>query len=326
MTYKTQKSAAFLAIALIFAFSQGRLCVAQLSGSRGTVHHQYGQQVLANSSLLPSSDLSIEKYMQFEGKVELRLKPDQIRIIVAITAEGETSSICNGKVAEKLAAVREGLSSSGVDKDSITDDFISVLPRYTFEDGKLGLRQITKEVLTGYRMQTNLHIRVANEKEARSVIGKLFEMDVTDIIGFDYGSEEMEAAKLEALAQAAEKAKQKSALLLTMFDEKPRLINVRSTTQTVLPQEMYRSFRADESDQYVQNWRNDRPVLRAFRPKNTYYSGYEDSTVDRQPKTLPMNCEISIVGTVKLFYESPAAAEERELKLAEIKASETSQK
>ena len=47
-------------------------------------------------------------------------------------------------------------------------------------------------------------------------------------------------------------------------------------------------------------------VIRTFRPKNTYDRGLFSNS-DIQPAELPMQSEISVVSTVKLFYESPVA-------------------
>ena len=42
------------------------------------------------------------------------------------------------------------------------------------------------------------------------------------------------------------------------------------------------------------------------RPRNTYYRGlYTDG--DMQPSELPMQPEISVISTVRLYFESPAA-------------------
>jgi hypothetical protein len=56
------------------------------------------------------------------------------------------------------------------------------------------------------------------------------------------------------------------------------------------------------------NFNRNVPFIHASRPRNTYYRGlYSDGDV--QPRDLPMNPEISVVSTVRLYFKSPAASE-----------------
>ncbi|MHB8972363.1 MAG: hypothetical protein ACYC3X_14045 [Pirellulaceae bacterium] len=52
--------------------------------------------------------------------------------------------------------------------------------------------------------------------------------------------------------------------------------------------------------------RSDVPFIRAYRPRNTYYRGLNHDG-DVQAAGLPMQPEISVVSTVRLYFESPAA-------------------
>ena len=56
---------------------------AQSSGSRGGVNsHPNGRQRMATTTLI---DQRIEDYIQVDSKVELRVQPDQIRIVLAVS-------------------------------------------------------------------------------------------------------------------------------------------------------------------------------------------------------------------------------------------------
>lgn len=95
-------------------------------------------------------------------------------------------------------------------------------------------------------------------------------------------------------------------------DQKPLIINIQEMTKTHYPESMYVSFQNDYGEQYSSyaTWR-DTPMIRTFRPKNTYYRGlYPDG--DIQASELPMRSEISVVSTVRLYFESPAAKLKRE--------------
>ena len=92
-----------------------------------------------------------------------------------------------------------------------------------------------------------------------------------------------------------------------MFDKKPMVINILETTKTVLPQALYRSFENTYSQQYQSNsWsrRQNIPQIAAFRPKNYYYAGFS-SQVDVQDKNMPIRPQISVVSTVRIYYQAP---------------------
>ena len=158
-------------------------------------------------------------------------------------------------------------------------------------------------------MQSNLHIKVPNDDLAMRAIRAAFKLNITDIIAFDYWSKELDAVKQKALEVAIEKAKSKAQLLLGQtFDDMPAPINVTSDTQIVMPESLYVSFDNSHSQTLTQGYnRGDLPVITAFRPKNTYYKGYIDKTADQQPDSVSLNCEISVVSSVKLIFASPVS-------------------
>ncbi len=96
-----------------------------------------------------------------------------------------------------------------------------------------------------------------------------------------------------------------------MFDERPPIINLQEDTAIRYPESLYESFERVEAGSINTPSRSAMSQIRAFRPRNTYYRGlYTDGDV--QADTLPMRPEISVVSTVRLYYESPAAAMARE--------------
>ncbi len=283
---------------------------AQFSGSRG------GESIPAFQQRGSKGfDPTVQQYIEVEGKIELRVKPDQIRIVIAVIESAKTSAECEKKLFAKLASLKNAFRQNGIRDENVVDDFIAVLPQYEFAFEKRDEQEVAVERLTGYEMQSNLHIQVANNTQAMQVIRSAFAMNVSDVIGFDYGSTQLDAMKKQATEQATAAAKEKADTLLTaMFDEKPRVINIRSETQVVLPDQLYRSFENSSSESYSQSKiRTNMPVIRVSRPQNTYYKGFFELTLDRQPNMLPMQNEISIIANVSIFYESPVASEYRQL-------------
>jgi len=183
---------------------------AQLSGSRGAVGGG-SDQTHESSGLAPLDPEVAQGYITIEGQAELRVKPTEIRVVLAVTAEGKTPSECKRKVSDTIKSLTAAWMEAGIAQESIVEDFIAVLPRYEFD------------------------------------IEKIRDQD--------------------------------------------------------------ESFTNSNDAEYETSYsRRDIPVVRTFRPKNTYYRGlYPDGDV--QSKELPMQSEISIVSTVRLYFESPAAKE-----------------
>ena len=286
------------------------LCVssgfAQLAGSRGGV---YSQSTGVQAELAELTPERAQSYIVVEGKSVLSVQPTAIRIVLAITHEAKTSKECKTSIERKIAELVPLWKQVGVEEGKIVEDFISILPQYEFEAKKLGDQPVAMEKKTGFLTQTNIHLAVKNDAEAMKVLDVAFENGITDIIGFDYWSEELDRKKQEVRAKAMQVAKEKSKLLLDgLFEKTPGVINVQEKTIVVKPEEMYQSFVNDSSANYQTNYwsRKSMPMVRLARPKNTYYRGNLPNA-DTQAEKLPMRSELSVVSTVRIYYESPAA-------------------
>jgi uncharacterized protein YggE len=280
---------------------------AQFSGSRGGVPHD-GSLNPAAGGFPPLQPDVAQSYITVEGQAELRVKPTEIRVVLAVTAEEKTPAACAKSVSDKIKALKEAWIKSGIAEENIVEDFIAVLPRYEFEVKKMGGRDVAAEQKAGYLMQSNLHLAVKDDAQAKSAIGIAFDNDVADIIAFDYWSKELDVVKVKARVAALKAAREKSDVLLgAMFAERPPVINLQEKTQVYYPESLYQSFTNSSDAEFRTSYADHNlPQIRMFRPKNTYYRGlYLDGDV--QPKELAMRSEISVVSTVRLYFESPAA-------------------
>ena len=292
-----------LTVFLLFGYSS----FAQSSGSRGGVYSAATQSPQENSVALTTE--AAQSYIVVEGKSVLSVQPTAIRIVLAITHEAKTSKECKAGVEGKIAELRPLWIQAGLKDENIVEDFISILPQYNFEAKQLGDQRVAMEKRVGFLMQTNIHLAVKDDAEANKVLDLAFENGITDIIGFDYWSEQLDVKKQEVRAKALQVAKEKSKVMLDgLFEKTPRVINVQENTIVVNPTEMYESFANTSSANYQTNYwsRKSIPLVRLARPKNTYYRGNLPNA-DTQAAKLPMRAELSVVSTVKIYYESPAA-------------------
>ena len=281
--------------------------LAQMSGSRSGVYSPSTQTSQENFAELTTE--AAQSYIVVEGKSVLSVQPTAIRIVLAVTHEAKTSKECKTAIEGKIAELRPLWIQAGIKDENIVEDFISILPRYEFEAKELDGQQVAMEKKVGFLMQTNIHLAVKDDVEASKVLDVAFENGSTDVIGFDYWSEQLDLKKQEVRAKALKVAKDKSKILLDgLFGKTPRVINVQENTIVVSPAQMYESFTNASSASYQTNYwsRKNMPLVQLARPKNTYYRGNLPNA-DTQAAKLPMRPELSVVSTVKIYYESPAA-------------------
>jgi uncharacterized protein YggE len=298
------RSLGFWILGLGLAFFPLSHSYGQMAGTRAVM----GEGIEATSTAnLPLLEPQIaEGYITIEGQAEVRVPPTEIRIVMAVTAEGETAQKCREAVDSTIVNLKTAWSKMEIPPENIVVDFIAVVPRFAWslenhDNGKVGV-----EKKVGYRMQSNVHLAVRNDDQAQAALNRAFEQGVTDILAFDYWSKDLDGFKVKARKQALDAAREKSdALLGKLIPERPQIINVQEKTTARYPESLYRTFAAKEEDSVWSGWGNSIPFIRASRPRQTYYRGLL-SDGDIQPRELPMKPEISVVSTVRLYFKSPA--------------------
>jgi uncharacterized protein YggE len=284
---------------------------AQMGGSRAGADGRGGDM----ESFHPLSRDVIESHISIEGRAEVRVKPTQIRIVLAVTNEAKTAQECQAAVKKQIEGLRAGWQKLNIANDKIVEDFIAILPAYSWDVEKRADRSVNVESLRGFKMQSNMHVAVASDDAASAALNVAFEQGITDIIAFDYFSPEIDAAKARVREEALRAAKGKAEVLLALFEAKPPVINVQEETIVRRPESLYDSFANAVGGEMSNGWRDGNlPTFHAPRPKNTYYKGLQTNG-DIQGSALPMKMEISVVSSVRIYYESPAAAR-REKKTA----------
>jgi uncharacterized protein YggE len=245
-------------------------------------------------------------YITIDGTAELRVEPEGIRLVLAITSEAETADRCQELNADQVQAVIGAWSDLNVPEDHIVEDFINLLPIYEWRLAERDGTQFRVQQRSGFRMQSNLHLAVESEADAMAAINRAFQQGVTEIVTLDYWSSDLDERKKEARAAAVAAAKEKAETLLSVFDAPPRVINIQESTTVFSPQSLYRTYEnvLEEEVQYPGSLR-DRPTIRAYRPKMTFFHGLQ-SRSDRRPPGPAMRPEIAVVSTVRIYYESPA--------------------
>jgi uncharacterized protein len=282
-------------------------CFAQLAGSRAGAPEQAARS--ADLPLLARE--AAETFITFEGRSELRAAPSEIRMVLAVTAEAETARRCQESIRKTIDELKAAWADVEINSDDVVEDFISVLPRYEWQIEQRGGVDVGVERKVGYRMQTNLHVAVPDERAAQSALAAAFDHEVTDIIAFDYWNAELDDLKVQARAQAMESARNKADFILReLFEVTPPVINVQEQTTVVPPENQYQSFTNVVDQEVSPAPRRDLPLFGAGRPRNTYYRGLGANS-DVQTPGLPMRPQIAVVSTVRIYFQSPAAERAR---------------
>lgn len=254
--------------------------------------------------LNPESALSV---IRITGTAEQRVVPEQIRVVLAFTSQGETAEACRKMLTEKVGSVMADWKELKIPDENIVEDFIAVLPRYEWRlsDQLEGWSKVRLQQHVGYRMQSNLHVAVKTEAEAMDAIDRAFRHGDAEIVTFDYWSSDLDRHKEEVRAKAVAAAKKKAEMLLSVFEERPKAINVQESTSVFFPHSLYKTYENVLEEQVVNYRSSEPPMIKAFRPKMTFLHGLS-SRADVRPKELPMRPEISVVSTVRIYYRSPA--------------------
>ncbi len=268
-----------------------------MADSAGSLDWSIGPPLDSDSAL---------NFITIDGTAQLRMPPEEIRVVLAITSEAETAAECQQANAERIEAVRAGWKEMEIDEENIVEDFISVLPVYEWRLAERDDQEVRIQQREAYRMQTNLHLAVETEQQAMDAIGRAFQEGVTDIVTFGYWSSHLEEKQVKVRERALEAAKTKAKVLLAVFDEHPPVINVQENTTVFFPHALYQTYEnvLEERVDWGPRGR-DLPTIRAYRPKMTFFNGL-DTQADVRPDGLPMRPEIAVVSTVRLYYQSPA--------------------
>lgn len=259
------------------------------------------------------------------GAAKIAVDPEKLRLVFAVTSEGDSAQQCGEEVSRQIAEIRAALEPLGLSGDEVVEDFIVVKPKFKWEivrskDKKTV--QYAKEQPDGFRMQTNLHVLCPDESAALKTIDVAFTSGVSEIISFDYWHSDLDSFKQQALKQALDAAQAKSEVLLSVFDEKPQLLDISNELGVRSPASLYKTINPqlkDPSNNYQGLWDGGSYVsgniyrVYGFHPSSTFFAG-DLNYADTGPAAAPMNPTISVYSNVIMTYRSPGGKDELEIR------------
>lgn len=122
---------------------------------------------------------------------------------------------------------------------------------------------------------------------------------------FDYWSATLQEEQEKTRLAAIEAAKKKADVLLALFPVRPAIINVQESTHAITPRDLYHTYENVLEENVDQPDGRDLPRVRAQRPRMTFLDNLA-LHADVRPALPALRPEISVVSTVRLYFQSPA--------------------
>jgi len=131
-------------------------------------------------------------YVGADGKFEAN--PDTAIIEFSISAQEETSGAAYDRASKQAEQVRQILRSNGVDPKTAQIGYFAIQPVYDYKT--------PKRKLVGYRVNTNVSVKLKDFVKIGPILQQLASADITDSQQLNYTLEDKDNAKSKAVEDA----------------------------------------------------------------------------------------------------------------------------
>jgi uncharacterized protein YggE len=131
-----------------------------------------------------------------DGKYEA--EPDTALVQFNISAQEDNPQAANSRASKAAEQVRQLLRTNGLDPKQAQVGMFSVQPVYDYKN--------PKRKLVGYRVDTNISIKIKDFSKIGPITQGLADMDVTGNQSLIYTLDDMDAAKIKAVQDALHRA------------------------------------------------------------------------------------------------------------------------
>ena len=180
------------------------------------------------------------------GSGEARVSPDLATVRLGVIAQAATARAAQEQVSRTAGAVLEAIRKLGIKDEDIQTSGLSLSPLYS--QPRPGTEEESRAPrITGYQANNSVTIRVEDLTKVGPVIDAGLSAGANTLDGVEFGLRNDEAARSQALAEAAVKARAKAQTLASALGL--RLGNVLEVAEggvSVLPQPYPRYSRMAE--------------------------------------------------------------------------------
>jgi uncharacterized protein len=133
-----------------------------------------------------------------DGKFEAN--PDTALVQFNISAQEESSRAAYDRASKSAEQIRQILRSNGIEPKAAEIGFFSLQPVYDF--------RTAKRKLVGYRVNTNVSLKLKDFSKIAPIVQQLAETDITENQTISYMLDDIDAAKTRAVEDAYRRARE----------------------------------------------------------------------------------------------------------------------
>ena len=164
--------------------------------------------------LLPITVLGSERIVAVQGNATMKVKPDQIALVIAVESTHKSDVAKAKAVVDKISSkAAETLISKGVDAGDITSATITIDTdeRYDSNDNP---------ITVGHLASRYINVTIRDASSYTAIIQALVEVGITSITGVRAVVSKHDELRLEALGTAVKDARKKAEYLAAQLDAK----------------------------------------------------------------------------------------------------------
>jgi len=122
----------------------------------------------------------------FEVKSLMNVKADGFLAVFNLTQIGETATVTNDLLNERLKNFTEAIKKLEIKDDNIYVDMIYLIPTFEFEVEKKLFSKSYNEVPTGFEMQKNIHISFTDINLVDELVTLAAQNEIYDMVKLDF--------------------------------------------------------------------------------------------------------------------------------------------
>ncbi|NLA60334.1 MAG: SIMPL domain-containing protein [Firmicutes bacterium] len=149
------------------------------------------------------------RLISVSGEATVAVKPDLVTISFGVETNAATAKEAQQTNTSKMNNVVAALKAAGIRSEDIQTSNFSLYPVYGWEGDRPGGTQ----VLTGYRCNNTVTARVKSVTSTGTVIDAAINAGATNVGSLNFGLQDPDPAKNEALAMAVANARSKAEVM-----------------------------------------------------------------------------------------------------------------
>jgi uncharacterized protein len=171
----------------------------------------------ASYALAQTTETPDERYLAVVANAEVRTRPDRATVQLGVETRAETAQAAMARNNEAMDKVLEALRKLGIPNDDLQTSYVSLSPIYTQPQPTDPRMTPPPPQLVGFQATNTVAADVAVDPNGESKVGPAIDAGVTaganQIQGISFRLSDDQPAKLQALRQAAGRARAKGEAL-----------------------------------------------------------------------------------------------------------------